>query len=107
MNDDLFYDRLIKLRMNKGVSQREMSLSLGQSEGYMTKIESRAAFPSMTVFFYICEYFGVHPKDFFDDEKEYPEQLRKINDNLNRMSGEQLTNIAAVINDIVSNNGKT
>ena len=101
MFDDLFYERLIKLRMDKGVSQREMSLSMGQSEGYITKIESRTAFPSMTVFFYICEYFRVHPKDFFDDSMEHPELLRSIYEDLNRMSGEQLLRIAAVIKDIV------
>ena len=101
MFDDFFYERLVKLRIAKGVSQREMSLSIGQSEGYMTKIESRSAFPSMTVFFYICEYFGIHPKDFFDDEKEHPELLRSIQVDLNRMSGEQLSRIAAVIRDVV------
>ena len=101
MYDDLFYERLVKLRMAKGVSQREMSLSIGQSEGYMTKIESRTAFPSMTVFFYICEYFMIHPKDFFNDGNEHPEMLQSIHDDLNRMSGDQLARIAAVIKDVV------
>ena len=32
--EDFLYERLTKLRANKGVSQREMSLSMGQSEGY-------------------------------------------------------------------------
>ena len=104
MYEDFFYERLVKLRMAKGVSQREMSLTMGQSEGYMTKIESRAALPSMTVFFYICEYFGIHPKDFFDDKKRNPEVLRTVQDELNKLSDKQLQNITAVINDIAAGN---
>jgi len=44
-----------------------MSLSLGQSEGYINKIESQQMLPSMTGFFYICGYFEITPKEFFDD----------------------------------------
>jgi transcriptional regulator with XRE-family HTH domain len=77
MYEDIFYERLTALRMNKGVSQREMSLSMGQSEGYMTKIESKVSLPSMTVFFYICDYFGITPKDFFDTSLKNPELIQK------------------------------
>jgi len=101
MFEDFFYERLVKLRMNKGVSQREMSLSMGQSEGYITKIESKVSLPSMTAFFYICEYLGIHPKDFFNDQIQYPEIIRIINDNLMKMDKEQLIHIDAVIKDIV------
>jgi len=101
MFDDLFYERLVKLRMDKGVSQREMSLSMGQSEGYITKIESKVSLPSMTAFFYICEYFGITPKDFFSDEIPFPEIIRNINNNLLKMNEEQLAHLAAVIQDIV------
>lgn len=66
MYNDLFYKRLIKLHAQKAVSAREMSLSLGQSESYINKIENRKAFPSMSGFFIICEYLNIHPKDFFD-----------------------------------------
>ena len=101
MYENFFYDRLTKLRMAKGVSQRDMSLTMGQSEGYMTKIESRVALPSMTAFFYICEYFGIHPKDFFDDGIDHPEIVRGINNDLLKMDKDKLTHIATIIKDIV------
>ena len=66
MEQKVFIDRLVKLRMNKGVSARDMSLSIGQSEGYINNIENGVNFPSMTVFFYICDYFGITPMEFFD-----------------------------------------
>ena len=36
---DWFYTRLTELRTHKGVSARDMSLSLGQSESYINSIE--------------------------------------------------------------------
>ena len=44
-----------------------MSLSIGQSAGYINALENRNGFPSMQVFFYICEYLGVTPAEFFED----------------------------------------
>ena len=66
MLEDQFCERLTQLRLQKGVSARDMSLSLGQSESYINRIESKKMLPSMSVFFYICEYFGISPKEFFD-----------------------------------------
>ena len=48
-----------QLRQAKGVSARDMSLSLGQSAGYINNIENGVNLPSMSTFFYICEYLGV------------------------------------------------
>ena len=72
MEQSEFIKRLVELRMNKGVSARDMSLSLGQSPSYINNIENGVNFPSMTVFFYICDYFGITPKDFFDTETQNP-----------------------------------
>lgn len=56
MEQEKFIKRLIQLRTNKGVSARDMSLSIGLSEGYINNLENGVNFPSMTTFFYICEY---------------------------------------------------
>ena len=52
--------------MAKGVSARDMSLSIGQSAGYINNIENKKNLPSMAAFFYICEYLEVSPQEFFD-----------------------------------------
>ena len=62
----LFGTRIAALREQKGVSAREMSLALGQSESYINKIENKRTFPSMSGFIYICEYLEVTPAEFFD-----------------------------------------
>ena len=49
-----------------GVSARDMSLSLGQSESYINKIENKRTLPSMTSFFYICDYLNITPQEELD-----------------------------------------
>lgn len=56
MQEEDFAKRLSALRQEKGASARDMSLSLGQNAGYINNIENGHNLPSMTVFFYICEY---------------------------------------------------
>ena len=60
-----FADRLTALRVMRGVSAREMSLSLGQGAGYISNIENGGNLPSMAMFFEICEYLSVTPGEFF------------------------------------------
>ena len=72
--DDLFAKRLAQLRNQKGVSARDMSLSLGQGAGYINNIENKNNLPSMTVFFYICTYLDVTPKEFFDFDNANPKE---------------------------------
>ena len=66
MEKETFIKRLVELRMGKGVSARDMSLSLGQSAGYINNIESGVNYPSMAVFFYICDFFGITPKELLE-----------------------------------------
>ena len=100
MYEEMFKERLIKLRMQKDVSARDMSLSLGQSESYINKIETKDTLPSMTVFFYICEYFKITPKEFFDVSVENPKELNEIIENLKTLNSDQLAHINAIIKDI-------
>lgn len=66
MYENIISERILKLRMEKGVSARGMSLALGQSPNYIYNLENRLALPSMTVFFSICDYFQMTPKEFFN-----------------------------------------
>lgn len=61
-----FAVRLAQLRNAKGVSGREMSLSIGQAAGYINNIENGNNLPSLAMFFEICEYLGVSPREFFN-----------------------------------------
>lgn len=97
-------DRLANLRIAKGVSAREMSLAIGQSENYINKIENKKSYPSMTAFFYICEYLGITPRDFFDDGNINPQQLNNIVEGLKRLDGGALVHIAGIVGEMESKN---
>lgn len=86
MFEDLFYRRLEKLRSKKGVSARDMSLSIGQNAGYINALENRTGFPSMQVFFYICEYLGVTPSEFFEEDNDDPAEYKEIIEDLKTLN---------------------
>ena len=100
---DWFATRLAELRIEKGVSARDMSLSLGQSESYINKIENHRTMPSMTGFFYICEYFGIEPSDFFNVEFRSFQKVPEIMNELEKLSPKQAEHVLAIIKDL---NGK-
>ena len=95
-----FSDRLTQLRMEKGVSARDMSLSLGQSESYINKIENRRTMPSMAGFFYICEYFNITPKDFFDVDMTSPAKMQEILAELGKLPPSKAEHLLQVIRDM-------
>ena len=100
MYEEKFPIRLAKLRTAKGVSARDMSLSIGQNAGYINNIENGKALPSMAGFFFICEYLGITPQEFFDFESEQPELLDSVIGNLKKLNLRQLHNIAEIAEDL-------
>ena len=70
--EEFIRNRITRLRMIKNVSEYQMSLDLGHSKSYIQSISSGRALPSMSEFISICEYLGVTPKEFFDDENSNP-----------------------------------
>ncbi len=100
MDRDKFISRLTELRLNKGVSARDMSLSIGQSAGYINNIENGVNLPSMVAFFYICEYLGVSPCEFFDVDNKNPVKLDEIIKNLKQLDDRQLETIFTLVKDL-------
>lgn len=64
MYDNNFALRLSKLRTQKGVSARDMSLSIGQNAGYINNIETGKALPSMTSFFISASIWALRRRSF-------------------------------------------
>ena len=102
-----FSDRLTKLRMERGISAREMSMSLGQSESYINKIENRRTMPSLRGFFSICEYLEIEPGDFFDVQLLAPDRAKKLHALLASLTPEQTQHIIQIIEDLCLANQKS
>lgn len=96
MEREEFCKRLTQLRMTKGVSARDMSLSLGQSPNYINGIEGGKNYPSMETFFYICDYFGITPKEFFDMDSTNPTKANELFEIIKSLPNDQMDLLIAL-----------
>ena len=88
MYEEFTQNRIAQLRMQKNVSARDMSLSLGQNNSYINQI---------------CEYFGITPQQFFDDGSAYPVQLADLVEDMKKLDAASLEHIAAIVKEMVGN----
>ncbi len=100
MDEKDFAIRLARLREKKGVSARDMSLSIGQNQGYINNIETGKSKPSLDGIFFICEYLGVTPSEFFDMESSNPSKLDSIISDMKKLNDQQLEIISTLVKDM-------
>ena len=67
MDTNFIRERITQLRIQKNVSEHQMSQALGHAKSYIHGIASGRTLPSMTEFLAICDYLGITPQNFFDD----------------------------------------
>ncbi len=100
MYEDFTQNRIAQLRTQKGVSARDMSLSLGQNESYINQIENKKAMPSLQGLFYICEYFGITPQQFFDTGNAYPAEIADLVESLKCLDSTALLHITGLAKEL-------
>lgn len=86
-----FAKRLTALRMAKNISAREMSLSLGMAANYINSIENGEIFPSMALFFEICEYLKISPGEFFSYAQNPPDKKDELKRHIDTLDAETLS----------------
>ncbi len=91
MNEQFIRDRISILRTKKGISEYKMSIDMGHSKSYIQSISSGKALPSMSEFLYICEYLGVTPMEFFDEEIAEPSMTNELFELTKKMSAEDIS----------------
>ena len=55
--DEFVRNRITQLRINKGISEYQLSYDLGHSRGYINNISSGKSMPSMNEFFCDMQLF--------------------------------------------------
>lgn len=98
MQPDFIRQRITQLRLQKGVSEYQMSYDLGHSRGYINNISSGRTLPSMTEFLAICDYFGISPSAFFQSEIEAPSALQSLLQELAKLNHDDLQLVEATVN---------
>lgn len=97
MYEDFTQNRIAQLRSRKNVSARDMSLSLGQNPSYINQIENRKALPSLSGLFYICEYLGITPKEFFDDDCADPGYLQELIEEIKKLDRKAIDSLLVIV----------
>lgn len=97
MDEKFVGERIERLRTAKGTSARDMSLSLGLNESYINRIENGKSLPSLQALFWICDYFGITPKQFFDEGDPYPAYLESLVEDMKKLDAASL----ALVSDLV------
>lgn len=100
MDEQFIKQRIAKLRTDKNISARELSLQLGQSTGYINTIENGKSLPSMSMFLYICEYFKITPQEFFDEDVEYPKLIQDILTESKKLNKQSLESLLTIIKNM-------
>ena len=76
--------------MQKNVSEYRMSMDLGHSKSYIQSISSGRALPSMPEFLAICDYFGIQPSEFFNENKKEILLLQELQNETDGLSQDDL-----------------
>lgn len=97
MDTQFVRDRITQLRLQKGVSEYQMSYDLGHSRSYVYNISSGKSLPPMAEFLQICDYFEITPSQFFDQSSQNPAMLQTAIEELCKLDSDDLILIISAI----------
>lgn len=97
MNVEFVRERITQLRLQKGVSEYQMSYDLGRSRSYIQNFSAGKSLPSMADFLQICDYFGITPSQFFDAKRDNPAILQTAIGELEKLSDDDIMLIIGYI----------
>ncbi len=98
-------ERITTLRINRRVSEYQMSTDLDQSKGYVQGITSGRSMPSMKMFLNICEYFEIRPSEFFEEQIPRPLE-RKMREAVRKLSDEDILHVLYIIEKLAAKESK-
>ena len=90
-------ERITKLRLQKDISEYQLSYDLGHSRGYINNISSGKSMPSLSEFFVICDYFGITPREFFDTDHDDPVLTSKVIEEIKDLNDDDMLLLLTII----------
>jgi len=95
--------RVSKLRVDKGVSARDMSLGIGKCANFINKVERGKCRPSMETFFDICEYLNISEQEFFDEDNLHPQLIRGLVSDCMGLDDRSQLHVAGIVRELIKN----
>ena len=94
-------DRVTQLRMQKDISEKQLSRDIGKSPSYLSSMNKNQSMPSLLTLKTICECLDVSLSDFFDfDDNTYPVKINRIKLELLKLDDEELDIILALTHNM-------
>lgn len=81
-----------------------MSHDLGHGKSYINGIANGRSLPSIPELLYICEYFGITPMEFFDEESDNPALIQKALNGMRELSDKDLLLLITLIDRLKKEN---
>lgn len=94
-------ERITQLRLEKNVSEYQMSYDLGHSRSYVYNISSGRSLPPMAEFLQICDYFNITPAQFFDTSTQNSALLETTITELKKLNNDDIMLILGNIRRLV------
>lgn len=95
-------NRITELRLQKDVSERQMSLDIGKSESYMGHISNGVSLPSVTELLNIISYFEMTPAEFFLPLTDRNLPLMQACEKLRKLDEKDIEIVTSVIERILT-----
>lgn len=92
-------EKITKLRMERNLSEYQLSTDIGRSKTYIQAISSGKTLPSFNAFFDLCEYFDMTPAEFFT-ESDISAQQRRIQKKIAKLSSKDMELLEQLIDRI-------
>ncbi len=97
MTMEQFAQRLSSILQAANTTERDLSLRLGHNPGYINAICTQKSFPSMELFFDICDELNITPLDFFEEQNTNPSKINELLPYLNAINPKEFDNISSII----------
>jgi len=105
MVNNFIGERVTSLRLAKGISEYNLSKSIGKCNNYINKVTSGSILPSMKALTDICDYFEITLPQFFSENlDQVPLNLARIHAILPELTDEQLNSLLVIIHSMKEGN---
>ena len=103
-SNEKFAKRFKQIRLEKGVTEKEMGKAIGHTEKYIKNIENGVTMPTFRHFFKICNYFGITAYLFFNLDIEYPIAFNKFKKEWDQLNDDEKALVKSKIKEMIKSN---
>lgn len=100
--EEIILDRITDLRIQKGVSEKQLSRDIGRSPSYLSAMNQNKSMPSLHSIIAICKYFNITLSEFFDfDSNKYPEYINEIIQKVMQLDITQIKTLSDLLDSMI------